>query len=163
MSALDSMGGADDDVVKPRRRKADDTEMDITPMIDVTFLLLIYFVVASTMSPNKAVDLANADVGVPVAEKQSAVLIVTKAEGANGEAQVFLGELGGAKAEGSPAQVEDQIKEYVSEQLQDPGKNQVLILQERGTKAKHFDEVRSAVADVLEDGQPLNIGVLQEN
>mgnify|MGYP003325625382 CR=1 FL=1 len=31
------------------RKKLEDAEMDITPMIDVTFLLLIFFMVTSTM------------------------------------------------------------------------------------------------------------------
>ncbi len=32
--------------IKPRKRNLEETEMDITPMIDITFLLLIFFLVA---------------------------------------------------------------------------------------------------------------------
>ena len=37
---------AADDQPVIRRRQLDDSEMDITPMIDITFLLLIFFLVA---------------------------------------------------------------------------------------------------------------------
>ena len=33
-----------------RRNRKDDVEMDITPMIDVTFLLLIFFIVSSQLN-----------------------------------------------------------------------------------------------------------------
>ncbi|MCP3692284.1 MAG: biopolymer transporter ExbD, partial [Planctomycetaceae bacterium] len=50
----------DDYVAEPAlrlgaRRREEDVEMDITPMIDVTFLLLIFFLVASKMSADQAV------------------------------------------------------------------------------------------------------------
>ena len=32
-------------------KKLDEGELDMTPMIDVTFLLLIFFMIASTMKP----------------------------------------------------------------------------------------------------------------
>lgn len=38
----------EEDFVLPRKKREDD-EMDITPMIDITFLLLIFFIVCSTM------------------------------------------------------------------------------------------------------------------
>lgn len=43
-------GGGDDFAPK---KKAADGELDITPMIDVTFLLLIFFMVSSTMQASK--------------------------------------------------------------------------------------------------------------
>ncbi|MEZ6068519.1 MAG: biopolymer transporter ExbD [Planctomycetaceae bacterium] len=33
------------------KRAAEEDDLDITPMIDVTFLLLIFFMVTSTMEP----------------------------------------------------------------------------------------------------------------
>jgi len=47
-----------DDLVK--KKKLDDGDLDITPMIDVTFLLLIFFMVASTMQPTSEAQLAPA-------------------------------------------------------------------------------------------------------
>ena len=39
------------------RDSLEDTEMDITPMIDITFLLLIFFIVSSKMDPSANVPL----------------------------------------------------------------------------------------------------------
>ena len=47
---------ATESFVRPRRRE--DAEMDITPMIDIVFLLLIFFLVASKMDEAAAVRLA---------------------------------------------------------------------------------------------------------
>ena len=51
--AIESMDDEEDDSFVMPRRKRDDDEMDITPMIDITFLLLIFFVVASKMDPTQ--------------------------------------------------------------------------------------------------------------
>jgi len=50
------------ETLKPRRQ-LEDTEMDITPMIDVTFLLLIFFIVASKMDESANVPLPPAAPG----------------------------------------------------------------------------------------------------
>ena len=47
------MSVEDDDVPYKRKKQPEpDTEIDITPMIDVTFQLLIFFMVTSTMQGN---------------------------------------------------------------------------------------------------------------
>ena len=50
--------------------------MDITPMIDITFLLLIFFIVASTMDPTKIGSIPEADNGLAISAKNSAVIII---------------------------------------------------------------------------------------
>jgi len=52
--------------LKKRKQNPDDGELDITPMIDITFLLLAFFVVVSKMDPQQAVDLPRATFGVSV-------------------------------------------------------------------------------------------------
>ena len=47
------MSAEDDDEPYVRKKNPEpDTEIDITPMIDVTFQLLIFFMVTSTMQGN---------------------------------------------------------------------------------------------------------------
>lgn len=46
-----------DEVYVRKKRSVSDTEIDITPMIDVTFQLLIFFMVTSTMQGNPPADL----------------------------------------------------------------------------------------------------------
>ena len=65
----------DDDFVVPRKKREDD-EMDITPMIDITFLLLIFFIVCSTMDPTKIGTIPEADNGLAISAKTSAVIFI---------------------------------------------------------------------------------------
>ena len=67
--------------IRIRRKRNDDDEMDITPMIDITFLLLIFFLVAAKMESQGALELPPARYGTPVSAKNSVVLIVSQAGG----------------------------------------------------------------------------------
>lgn len=47
----------DDDDEMPPRKKRDDGELDMTPMVDVTFLLLIFFMVTASFSLQKSIQM----------------------------------------------------------------------------------------------------------
>jgi len=53
----------DEDGTSQRKKKKSEAELDITPMIDVTFLLLIFFMVTSTMQAIKDRDIPSATSG----------------------------------------------------------------------------------------------------
>lgn len=72
-----SLGGEQEAAWGKRQRKGSATELDITPMIDVTFLLLIFFMVSSTMSSQQRVDVPPARNGVNV-DQGSAIMIVIR-------------------------------------------------------------------------------------
>ena len=74
----------------PRSRFADETEMDITPMIDITFLLLIFFLVASHMESQASVPLPPAQYGATVPVKESVIITLDKGEADT--ARVFKGD-----------------------------------------------------------------------
>jgi biopolymer transport protein ExbD len=61
-----------------RRRPVGDADMDITPMIDIVFLLLIFFLVASKMDQAATVKLPPARRGVDIAQEHAIVVIVKK-------------------------------------------------------------------------------------
>jgi biopolymer transport protein ExbD len=69
---------SDPDAAFSRKRSEYDAELDITPMIDVTFLLLIFFMVTSTMQPDEALDIPTSVHGLGV-EANSAILITISA------------------------------------------------------------------------------------
>jgi biopolymer transport protein TolR len=69
--------------------RKNEAELDITPMIDVTFLLLIFFMVTSTMQSEKDLDVPVADHGVGV-DKNAASVVVIRAN--DGDPQILLGE-----------------------------------------------------------------------
>lgn len=47
----------DDDDALPPRKKREDGELDMTPMVDVTFLLLIFFMVTASFSLQKSIQM----------------------------------------------------------------------------------------------------------
>lgn len=58
-----------------------DAEMDITPMIDMVFLLLIFFLVASKIDQATSVKLPPARRGVAIAQENAIIVIVKKGSG----------------------------------------------------------------------------------
>jgi hypothetical protein len=71
----------DDDPVSVSPGRPEDEEVDITPMIDITFLLLIFFVVTSKMDPTQTGRIPPATQGWSVSAKDSAVLFVSPGTG----------------------------------------------------------------------------------
>lgn len=143
-------------------RPVEEADMDITPMIDVTFLLLIFFLVASRIDQNTSVELPPARHGTAVSAKNSVVLTV--AASPDGEALVY-------KADGrdeaqritavDPADQEDQIASYIEAGLTGPdAKPYVLVKAER--RVKHADVVRVARAVRKAGGDALYVAVLEE-
>tara|TARA_B100000678_G_scaffold291301_1_gene307491 strand:- start:40 stop:447 length:408 start_codon:yes stop_codon:yes gene_type:complete len=43
--------------MRGRRRKAEESEVDLTPMLDIVFILLIFFIVTATFIKENAIDL----------------------------------------------------------------------------------------------------------
>lgn len=157
-----------DNNVLPKRKGGEDTEMDITPMIDVTFLLLIFFVVASKMDPQKAMDLPMADNGLVISANTSVVLVVSKGKGK--DVVIYKGN---AKkdsdiVEGDPLTQEQIIQQYVQEELAkeptggEKKKNAVLIMGEKGFSYRHIERVRQAVAEVLDpEFHSLSVAIME--
>jgi biopolymer transport protein ExbD len=75
----------DEEVYVPRKRSLPDTEIDITPMIDVTFQLLIFFMVTSTMQGNPPADLPPSKSGNSI-EVAKVINVVVKPAAVSGEA-----------------------------------------------------------------------------
>jgi biopolymer transport protein ExbD len=138
----------DDAPVQLKRAKLEDSEMDIAPMIDCTFLLLIFFIVCSHVGQQAQVDLPKAKFGVPVPSKLAVVLTVAAGDGDS--IRVFKGD-GIDDATlinvGTVAEQEDAVAAYVAEHVNEGGdKQHVLIKAARGLK--HRDVSRIAKASV---------------
>ncbi|MFM7071565.1 MAG: ExbD/TolR family protein [Planctomycetota bacterium] len=131
-----------------KRAKLEESEMDIAPMIDCTFLLLIFFIVCSHVGQQAQVDLPKAKFGVPVPSKLAVVLTVAAGDG--DAIRVFKGD-GIDDATlinvGTVAEQEDAVAAYVAEHVNEGGdKQHVLIKAARGLK--HRDVSRIAKASV---------------
>lgn len=144
--------------VLPRRPVRDTAEMDITPMIDITFLLLIFFLVASIPDPQKAVDLPPARHGAAVNPETSVILTVAEGGGPRGTA-VYLGDgKVGTPLPDDPGVQEALITRAVSDGFAQ-GRPTVLIKAEKGVKHREVSRVARAAARVR--GIRLHLAVLE--
>lgn len=144
-----------------RSKTYDDSEMDITPMIDITFLLLIFFLVASKMDSAADVSLPKARYGMPVVEKSS--VIVTLDAGEDGKAVVYKGNgvvPENRIADGDVEAQEEEVSAYVETELAEGGKENVLIKAAKGVKHGEVSRIAKA-ATQPEDVQQLYVGVME--
>lgn len=131
-------------------RKMADGEMDITPMIDVTFLLLIFFMVASTMQGTPDVDVPPAQHSLGV-DSAGATIITILAPKSSGESpRIVLGD-----GEGIEADMAD-VRRHVEESLRD-GKKRIVLKAEGDVSHGLVDEVAQTIKAV--EGAELYMGV----
>ncbi len=91
------------------RRPLADAEMDITPMIDIVFLLLIFFLVSSKMDEAVTVKLPPARHGIDVAQENSIIIIIKKV----GADQVTVARRDGSSFSNDLALQEEEIGLYI--------------------------------------------------
>lgn len=146
----------EEDFLRPRPPSSDD-ELDITPMIDITFLLLIFFLVSSKMTAEQAVELPKARHGGVVAGKESVIIIMKRGTGDEAEVQ---------KADGTPFSTDSdqqnaEISEYVEQGL-DAGKKHVIIRAEGSVRHGEIGRVSEAISESMEEGEVINIAVMEQ-
>lgn len=134
---------ADDGRILPRRRLKIDKTLDITPMIDVTFLLLIFFIVAGRPDVQAALSLPAAEYGVGVSRKDSLVISVAAGD-RPGTAAVYLadGKVGEPLA-GDDASQAAQIRSAVQSAVRG-GATEVLIKADKELRHREVARVMRA-------------------
>jgi biopolymer transport protein ExbD len=138
------------------KRKSDD-EVDITPMIDIVFLLLIFFVVCSKMDPSKTGAVPAADRGVAISANDSAVIIMER----GAEDRAVVKRYDGSKFLDDDEQQRNDIVEYVSEQLEG-GKNEVMIVGHHDVPVGEVGRVQRIIADGFDGLKTTYIAVKEE-
>lgn len=134
----------DEPVIAPRRNRQD-IEMDMTPMIDCTFLLLIFFTVGSKMESAAAVQLPAARYGAGINPDKAVIVTIVKED--DDKVKVYLGD--GAVGSPLPSDSADQalaIREALEKAL--PAKNSLLIKADRGVLLRDLRAVARAAAEV---------------
>lgn len=160
----DSMVGMpdEDEFEPPKRAKRDEEEldMDITPMIDITFLLLIFFLVSSRPDQTTAIQLPKAQHGDAVSQRFSTVISV--GEGGIDQAPVFSGDgkMPANELSTDPTAREEQIAQYIQSGIAE-GKTDVVIKADRGVACRDIDGVLKAISKV--EGIKLYLGVLESH
>jgi biopolymer transport protein ExbD len=151
------------DIMEPliRSKTLEETEMDITSMIDLTFLLLIFFLVAGKMDPSGQLQLPPARYGKPVVEKSS--IILTLAAGEEGKAVVYCGNGINDQTRvrsGDLAVQEDEVANYVEKEFLAGAKENVLIKAGKGIKQREVWRISKA-ATRNESVQQLYVAVTE--
>jgi biopolymer transport protein ExbD len=149
------------DVPLVRRARTDDSEMDITPMIDVTFLLLIFFLVCSTPDQQSSVDLPKARYGTGVDKKNSVVITVSD-EGID-TAPVYLadGKIAAARLTDDPDEQAKLIERAVLRGRDNESKENVLVKADRNVAHREIARVIKAVSRV--EGAKIFLAVLESD
>ena len=75
--------------ISQRKKPQFDNEIEIAPLIDMVFLLLIFFIVTSTMERQSSIDLPRTEYGVAVSERNATTISV---EGKGANIHVYLGD-----------------------------------------------------------------------
>lgn len=134
-----------------------DGEFDITPMIDVVLLLLIFFIVTARMEPKIVSELPKAKNGDVAAGEEAIVLHVKRA--GDGTMQVYGGD--GKRFNGAIEQIEQDIEDYVRRGVENEKRNFVLIRGEPKVKTGDMSRVRIAASRGLNEDQQIMIAVQQ--
>ncbi len=139
-----------------KKRKSDD-EVDITPMIDITFLLLIFFVVCSKMDPSQTGAVPDAEYGGGVSTNDSAVILMER--GTGDRAIVKRGN--GDKFFDDPEQQGVEVIDYINQQLA-LGRKYVMIVGNKDVTVGEISRVQRIIGDGLGELQSTHIAVKQE-
>lgn len=139
----------------PHRRVKDTADLDITPMIDIVFLLLIFFLVSTTTDVQTAVDLPPARYGKGVSERNS--VIITIAQGSDSRpAGVYRGDGTGGDAFSSDPKVQtEEIVAYVRKE----DKPNVLV--KAAKRVRHHEVSRVAAAAGQAGAAQLHLAVFE--
>lgn len=142
---------AEGDGISTRRdRGSPPGDLDITPMIDVTFLLLIFFMVCSTMQSTPPLDLPPAAHSKGVTATSSTVITARAPTGADSSPQLLLGDGAGNEA------TFNELKLHLEEQ-QRSGIHRVVIKAEGDVPHGFVDEIAKTIKSI--EGLEMYLGV----
>lgn len=131
-------------------RTTDDADIDITPMIDCVFQLLIFFMVTSTMQSRPDLDVPTANYGIGVETESAMILTVL----AGDPPRIVQGD-----GDGPEVSVED-VKRLVTQNATSP-QNHVIIKAERQVAHGFVQSIARAITEV--EGAQFYIGVNEED
>ena len=148
--------------VMPRRRTVEDTELDMTPMIDMTFQLLIFFLVTFKSDPSASIPLPSAKFGNAVPSKNAIIVSIQKGEG-NNPAKVYRG------FANDPAKlinstdlkvIETELETYIQTEADRAEKTMVILQAGKDVKYRDVASVAKSVSKIAEI-QQLYVAVLE--
>lgn len=139
MAAAD-MFADDDDALPTKKHKAPNNEIDVAPLIDVTFLLLMFFMVQQAMNPRPDADVPKAKHGVSTDKKKSSVISIKAVKGSK-QPRIILGD--GKGEDGSFAAIPRYVQTGLKEQ-----KSDVIVQADRETPYGFVQQVIKSINKV---------------
>ena len=147
-----------DDPLRPRRSALEDPHFDITAMVDLVFMMNIFFLVTWVGAAMAEIDLPAARHCVAVDPEQA--LTVTVLSGPDRQTPVvYLGEVRTSAPQIDPAEIDEVIRSAV-EKAAAEGKHIVLIKAEKQVQVQHTARVASAAQAV--EGTKVNLAVMEK-
>lgn len=150
-------------VLPRKKRPLEDTELDMTPMIDMTFQLLIFFLVTFKSDPSGGVPLPGAKYGEAIPSKNAIMVSVKRAEG-DGPPLIYRGK---ATDDSKLIRTNDlkdqeaQLETYIAEEsVKDSNKTYIMIVAGKDVKYKDVKRV-AEVAGRIAEIQQLYVAVLE--
>lgn len=126
----------------PKKRKVEEAELDITPMIDVTFLLLIFFMVTSTMKPTPDKDIPRALMGKNADMGEGVVDVTIRASALSD---------GDIEMDDRPVSLEQLRADLLQKTA--GGEFKVMLFVERDVRSGTVGEVEGVIGEVAKDAQ----------
>jgi biopolymer transport protein ExbD len=139
----------------PHKPLSDDARFDLTAMVDLVFLMTIYFLVSWLTAASAEVDLPVAKHCIAADPEAAVVVTIT----AGNPPTVYLGEAQPGKGI-HPDEVEWRLKK-AAEDGQKEGKTFVLLKAEKLVRLR--DMVRVAAAATSVKGMKLNLAVMEKD
>lgn len=129
----------DDGFAKKKKTSLAEADLDITPMIDVTFLLLIFFMVTSTMQGTPDKDIPSAQSGSAKNPAAMLELVVGAPQTDSGLAELML--------DGLPVTMEE-LRGRILQEAAAREKVEIMILAERRVPNGFIGDVEALLAEV---------------
>ena len=124
-----------------KKKKQEEADLDITPMIDVTFLLLIFFMVTSTMQGTPDKDIAPSESGDNANAAGFTNIVILAPPSSAAEAEVQLDD--------NPVSLEQLKAELKQKVVQSVGQTLKLMLYvERDVQSGAVGEVEKVIGEV---------------
>jgi biopolymer transport protein ExbD len=151
------LGGIDADALIPRKDSTEMPQFDVTAMVDLVFMMNIYFLVTFVTVSLAQVDLPAASHVAPLDADSAVVLTVT---GGGGEpAVVYVGD----REKGVPIRGIDEQEASVKAAVEEgvaAGKNEVLLKAEKKVRLGDLFRISAAASSI--EGVKLNVAVMEK-
>jgi biopolymer transport protein ExbD len=156
-AASSFLGDGDSGALLRRAMHHETPEFDVTAMVDLVFMMNIYFLVTFVTVAMSGIDLPVATHAAPLDAENAVVLTVVRGPAGRGVV-VYVGDNQEGVPLADPARQSEQIQQAVEEGIA-ASKTEVLLKAEKGVRLGDLFRVSSAASAV--EGMKLNVAVME--